>query len=327
MDAVTSPYHPLHDDESTCHGERDLSIDAVAGLLADSLPRVDDLGINGEQILRFYRDCFAELPWDWYDVKRKQWEMLPPKITQRSGAAAVFKEYYVHRDATLDQFCDTLDLDESWNARLSILKPWRRRSVCCFAVSFENGIAIERVAPDAFKQQVVDTDLRALPRVFQQTKSRLVENDLFHQLLRGIAKHIQRVTPHVAIERLNVSAHFMRVLASAGTSGSNAPEGPHEDGADFIVSALVIQRENISGGSSQIFEKMRDGRMVKIFERELQPGEFLFQADTGEEKHYGNDLWHYVTPVVVLDPQKQGLRDIIGFDVSIARGRATNRDD
>ena len=67
-------------------------------------------------------------------------------------------------------------------------------------------------------------------------------------------------------------------------------------------------------------KQMQDGRMIKIFERELQPGEFIFQADTGEEKHYGNDLWHYVTPFVILDPARQGKRDIIGLDVSIAHG-------
>jgi len=76
-------------------------------------------------------------------------------------------------------------------------------------------------------------------------------------------------------------------------------------------------RQNISGGKSQVIEKMADGTMPAIFEHELQPGEFLFQADTGEEKHYGNDLWHYVTPFYLVDETKEAWRDIIGLDVVV----------
>ena len=77
----------------------------------------------------------------------------------------------------------------------------------------------------------------------------------------------------------------MGVVARENQAGDNSPEGPHEDGADFIVSALVIDRENISGGESQIYEKRNDGTLQKVFGHVLREGEFLFQADTGEEKH------------------------------------------
>lgn len=110
----------------------------------------------------------------------------------------------------------------------------------------------------------------------------------------------------------------MSVKARKGVPGNNSPEGAHEDGADFIVSALVVNRDHILGGKSQVFEKLANGKMVNIFERELQPGEFLFQADTGEEKHYGNDLWHYVTPFYVEEGVSEAWRDIIGFDIVIA---------
>ncbi len=281
---------------------------------------IDDLGVSRTRFISLYADCFSEMPWDWYDVKREQWKSLPTGITQQDQAATIFTEYYLSPEATLEQFCESLDLGQAWKSKLRTIRPSRRRSVCCFEVALGEDVVIHRVPPHAFKQEVDKTDLRSLPRVFEQTKPDLVENELFHGLLRGIAQWTQRVTPHVSIDALKVSAHFMSVQATKDIDGSNAPEGPHEDGVDFIVSALVINRTNISGGTSQVFEKMQDGRMVKIFERELQPGEFIFQADTGEEKHYGNDLWHYVTPFVILDPARQGKRDIIGLDVSIAHG-------
>ena len=157
----------------------------------------------------------------------------------------------------------------------------------------------ERVYPKEFVQSLEANDIRAWPRIFDQTDDALVDNPLFYSFLHEVARYAQKVTPHIQIKELTMTAHFMSVKAKEGVPGNNSPEGAHEDGADFIVSALVINRQNIIGGESQVLEKLIDGSMVQIFNRELQPGEFLFQADTGEEKHYGNDLWHYVTPFYV----------------------------
>ena len=106
----------------------------------------------------------------------------------------------------------------------------------------------------------------------------------------------------------------MRTLAQPKIPGENAPEGVHEDGAQYIMSALVIDRKNITGGATQIFEKKRKTQQL-LFQKELSPGEFSFQADTGEEKTFGNDLWHFVTPIHAIDNGK-ATRDIIGFDIN-----------
>ena len=109
----------------------------------------------------------------------------------------------------------------------------------------------------------------------------------------------------------------MRSLASDGSAAENSPEGIHEDGAAYIVSALVIRRENVTGGASQIFERLPDGRQELLLERTLAPGEFVFQADTGEERTFGNDLWHHVTPVRATAPGQPGFRDIVGLDIDL----------
>ena len=110
----------------------------------------------------------------------------------------------------------------------------------------------------------------------------------------------------------------MSVKSTLENPGDNSPEGAHEDGADFIVSALVINRINVEGAESQIIEELPNGKKEVIYKRILQPGEFAFQADTGEEKTYGNDLWHHVTPFYVVDKSKRdGWRDIIGFDINV----------
>ena len=66
-----------------------------------------------------------------------------------------------------------------------------------------------------------------------------------------------------------------------------------------------------------MYEKDTFGKNELIYKKELAPGEFLFQADTGEEMTFGNDLWHYVTPIQPKDTSHLGVRDIIGFDMDI----------
>ncbi len=273
------------------------------------------LGINTNEFIDFFKGCFIEMPFDFYDVKRKQWGLLPKEI--QASKFETFKKYYLDNEASLKQFTDQLNLDSETLNHLESIQPWRRRSVCTFDLELNEDINIERFYPKGFEQSLDESDVRSLPRVFEETKSELVENELFFNFLQSIAKYAQKMSPHIVIKKIRTSVHFMSVRAKEGVPGNNSPEGVHEDGADFIVSALVINRSNMIGGKSQVFENMSDGQLVNIFERELQPGEFLFQADTGEEKHYGNDLWHYVTPFYVEPPIEESWRDIIGLDLAI----------
>lgn len=283
---------------------------------------LDYFNIDLEAFISHFKDCFAQMSWDNYDVKRKQMEIL--NQYQVPYNRSVFKDYYCDNAQTLLDFLDdSIQADQAVVISEDILKqcdsvtPWRRRSVCSFKLSLKETIQSERIYPKDFVQTVSGDDMRSWPRVFDQTETTLVDNDLFHSFLKAIAQYAQRVTPHIQIAEMTITAHFMSVKAKEGVPGNNSPEGAHEDGADFIVSALVINRQNIIGGESQVLEKLDNGSMIKIFERELQAGEFLFQADTGEEKHYGNDLWHYVTPFYVETPGEESWRDIIGLDLIV----------
>jgi len=274
---------------------------------------LNDLGVNRERFLEHFSSAYETMPWDYYDVKRKQWDGLTEE--QRSQHYTKFADYYTSADSDAASFFGSLGVELP--AELLRTQPWRRRTVASYEIVCRHGsFDAERVPPVPFVQDVAATDIRTLPRVFAEAGSELLEKSEFVEFLERIAVYTKKVTSHVDVKRLRVTVHFMSVIAQAGQSGSNAPEGAHEDGADFIVSALVVNRCHVSGGASQVIEKHDDGEMEVIFEHELQPGEFLFQADTGEEKHYGNDLWHHVTPVVAA--QDGGRRDIIGLDICIA---------
>ena len=272
-------------------------------------------GIAKDLFLAEFSDSFQTMAWDYYDVKRKQFELLKEHHFDVSFDS--FRDYYQADDQDQFSYLSSLITDQSLLSKCLAINPWRRRSVCSFEVLLKEEITLSRTQPSAFSQDVDADDIRSLPREFQQTVNVIADNIHFHSFIKKVAAYAQKVTPHIDITKMTITAHFMSVKARQHVPVNNSPEGAHEDGADFIVSALVINRQNIKGAASQVLEKLPDGKMINIFERELQEGEFLFQADTGEEKHYGNDLWHYVTPFYVDDPEKESWRDIIGLDIVI----------
>ncbi len=281
--------------------------------------RLDHLDIDTEAFIEHFTDSFKSMDWDYYDVKRKQYELLLAHAVEIPFEK--FKNYYTGSSIDAKDFLSSLTDDESLLQECLEIKPWRRRSVCSFEMQVKPH-TLSRIYPQAFKQAVDGADIRSLPRNFSQTDSQLIDSALFQSFVMRIGEEAQKVTPHIDIKKMRLTAHFMSVKARQLVPGNNSPEGAHEDGADFIVSALVINRDNITGAKSQVLEKLADGSLVTLFERELQPGEFLFQADTGEEKHYGNDLWHFVTPFYVDDPTQESWRDIIGLDVEIVEPKA-----
>ena len=46
-------------------------------------------------------------------------------------------------------------------------------------------------------------------------------------------------------------------------NATNAPEGIHQDGADYIVSALVLERKNIKGGKALYTVKTKKPVLLK----------------------------------------------------------------
>jgi len=101
-------------------------------------------------------------------------------------------------------------------------------------------------------------------------------------------------------------------VTSFNQPADNAPEGIHQDGADYIVSALVIERRNVQGGTSIIYGPDKQTIYLTVT---LQPGQGIFQADQG------SDLWHDVTPIVLElnSSGGEGVRNILGFDILIDR--------
>ena len=83
-----------------------------------------------------------------------------------------------------------------------------------------------------------------------------------------------------------------------------------QDGADYIVSALVIGRQAIQGGKSTVYGPDRTTRLLTVT---LQPGEGLFHADAG------SGLWHDVSGIEFDEgsDSSEGVRNTLGIDIVV----------
>ena len=275
-----------------------------------------DLDIDIDEFLRAFRPFFSELTDDQYAVRQKQMAFLVNAFEEDKEDIQQLHKPYFEGDIELSAFqhwIDKFDSEQRIIFQESSLVT-RQRNISSFDVDASNNdFKITRVVDKGFEQNV--DDFRVWKRVFTQASPECVENKLFYTLLKGTAKLIQSIHPKA--KRFKITSHFMRTIAYKGVDGENSPEGIHEDGAQYIISALVIDRQNIFGAESEVYEQLHGGHRDLIFSKILAPGEFIFQADTGEEKTFGNDLWHYVTPIEPIDKSKVGTRDIIGFDIDI----------
>ncbi|WP_370398024.1 2OG-Fe dioxygenase family protein [Tenacibaculum dicentrarchi] len=279
-----------------------------------------DLAINKADFIASFKPFFdADLMDDEYLVKNNQIAFLKSIfIEDRISLEKIHQDYFEGKlsKTVLNPWIDKLSENQK-KEFLILSKITRQRNISSFTVEKSSkkqrdNLLVKRIEAKSFKQDV--SDFRVWKRVFKQASKASVENELFKALLKQVFLLISEI--HPTTQKVKVTSHFMRTISDVQVKGENSPEGVHEDGAKYIVSALVINRTNVLGGETQIFEAISDKKEL-VFNTILEAGEFAFQADTGEEKEFGTDLWHYVTPIQPINLAEKGVRDIIGFDIEI----------
>ncbi|MCD8453376.1 2OG-Fe dioxygenase family protein [Tenacibaculum finnmarkense genomovar ulcerans] len=279
-----------------------------------------DLVINKADFIASFKPFFdTDLMDDVYLVKNNQIAFLKSIfIEDRISLEKIHQDYFEGKlsKSVLNPWIDKLSKNQK-KEFLILSKITRQRNISSFTVEKSSekqrdNLGVKRIEAKSFKQDV--SDFRVWKRVFKQASKASVENELFKSLLKQVFILISEI--HPTTQKIKVTSHFMRTISDVQIKGENSPEGVHEDGAKYIVSALVINRTNILGGETQIFEAISEKKEL-IFNTILEAGEFAFQADTGEEKEFGTDLWHYVTPIQPINLAEKGVRDIIGFDIEI----------
>ncbi|MCB8875630.1 2OG-Fe dioxygenase family protein [Acidisoma silvae] len=100
-------------------------------------------------------------------------------------------------------------------------------------------------------------------------------------------------------EHWHVEMHQFRIEAQAGAEGRPTPEGLHRDGVDWVL-VLLVRRENVAEGETSITSL--DKTLMSRFTL-AEPMDAAL-VDDGR-------VFHGVTAVHPLDPEKPAFRDVL----------------
>ncbi len=265
--------------------------------------RMEQLGLQPGFLDRVAAQA-EHLPWDRYDVARRRRQVLQRHASILAPA----------QRALLD--ADDADPDALWNAvqatlpsvlraALQRVQPHRRRAMRKYAA--------RRVSAGCWQLQPLDDacfaqsgDLARAPRrVFAPIALALTYHPDMLRLVAGIAETVHQ---RCAATRLQLVVHQMMTVARGPAAAEPAPEGLHQDGADYILSALVIRRRGVRGGTSRV---RRGVAGPLLLEQTLGEGDGVFQPDAG------SPLWHEVSALHATDPAQAGYRMILGIDAHV----------
>ena len=275
---------------------------------------VGQYGVNVDAFQQQMREAYSEFEWDSYLLQQNKISLIK-EILPRESLARVSNDtwYDIYTGVIKNPELYTVfpELSSSDRSRIEALVPTRKRCMSEYLMHWDGNWNIERIPSSLVSQTKAliasdgEIDYRQSQRKFKELPDELFDSNL-RALLVGVADMVRETKP--PIQKLNVSVHNTVVYCHPQQLVTNSPEGIHQDGVEFIISALVVERNNISGGKSVIYG--RDKR-TKLLQVELQAGQGIFQADLGTE------LWHEVTPITAIDKTRSGYRSTIGFDVTL----------
>jgi len=180
--------------------------------------------------------------------------------------------------------------------------PTRLRRYANYNVDInDNDFEIIYTGKNTFKQDVPDS--RMVERKFELIENKYIRDNFILNLIEK-STILTILNSENKINKLDISLHQIRQICYPNVDSHNSPEGIHRDGADYIISALVMNRSNIDGGESIIYDKDKN----IVFNKILYPKEGIFQED--------KNLWHYVTPIKSKG-EYIGYRDILGIDIKV----------
>ena len=269
-----------------------------------------DFGLETQDFTTHVLALLQDASWDRYDVRRRRLDFLLSACPEHHAAVmSIYREYYLGGDTRLLQpFTDHLSAEQI-QAFYQII-PFRKRSHARFSLRYQHGQwHCTREKGRVTFMQGDGEDLRALPRIFQPMPETVDHNAYLKRFLCFAADTVR--TRHPDSTTLNIDMHFMALHLHGEHAASNAPEGVHQDGSDYIVSALVLARENVTGGTSLIYEA--NDKMTPIHEHTLEVGQGILQ----EDQH--SSLWHTVSAVHPIDPTHDATRAILGLDINFLK--------
>lgn len=266
---------------------------------------LNELGINKNRFISKIKDHYSFYEYDEYLYRQTLINKLVEHgIVNFRVHYKPIEEFYVNGSGYL------IDKLKQHQEIACSIKKYRKRMILSVLVN-RNG-EIHRELCEEFSQDkanVVDGvfDFRLYSRTFKEAPDSVLDDDTF-KIIGHFTDFIFQW--NVDVNTVRVIVHYTIIEADTCRVNSNSPEGIHQDGMDYIISALVIERKNINGGTSSIYYPDYKNKILDI---ELQEGMGIFQPDIN------TSLWHEVNSIHVDDKRYPGFRSTIGFDFEIIR--------
>ncbi len=142
-----------------------------------------------------------------------------------------------------------------------------------------------------------------IERWFKKIEPNILKNNFFNYLIVNSLEHFEKFEKIKEIfdnswNEWFIEIHQFRILASKDLKGLPTPEGIHTDGVSYIF-ILAINRENISGGESEIYTKDKN----KIATTILNKGDCIYLDDTS--------IMHSVTSISSQNNSAEAFRDTL----------------
>jgi hypothetical protein len=275
---------------------------------------VKGIGVGLSKLKNEIADTYKDLPWDMYLVKKDQIDFIICKFPEDKNLllTEILPDYFsdVVDRSVLNNYIDRLSINDL--ALFNQIKPYRRRGISQFMLtkSEQNNFewTIEELPYASYSQKSdVKFDYRKLPRKFAPSSAIVTSSDEFRKILVHLAV-MSDISRFGKAKKIKIICQQVGIVTDPNQQVSNAPEGIHQDGCDYIVSALVIERKGVAKGASVVFGSDKKTEYLRCI---LKDGDAIFQADTG------SPLWHVVEPIEEEKKGQQGVRNIIGYDIYI----------
>ncbi|MFD8978441.1 2OG-Fe dioxygenase family protein [Streptomyces sp. NPDC059564] len=193
-------------------------------------------------------------------------------------------------------------LRESWNdmpvdGYLKGGADYRRRRYSEFRLT-DTGLV--RAPHGAFHQSLDVNPLHGgVAREFAPMEDEVAASPVLSTLVRGLLEQLPGT-----FDTANgiIGVHQIRITATRDAAGLPAPEGIHEDGHHFVAQVL-IRRENVEGGRSQLFDRNREPifstLLTEPFETVIIDDRRVFHGVSAIEP--GSDLPFAVRDMMLVD--------------------------
>lgn len=202
----------------------------------------------------------------------------------------------------------SINLDSSVLKTISLFIPSRKRLISKYIIDIKNeNFKIERIPADNFLQSLAfiadeKFDYRKSERKFKELPDNLFDDDL-RTMLKFVSFKIGR---YIKKSKFAITVHHTFISCKDGKKSTNSPEGIHQYGRDFIMSAFVIDRKNINGAKSIIYENDKNKNIWNDIKKWS-----IIQPDLN------SGLCHEVTEISQININEVGYRSSVGFDIEV----------